>query len=153
MNHAVEPVRTPGTRVEGVVSRIEGSIAVVDVATQKGCGRCDEPGGCGGGLAAGGPACSRSYQLPNKLGVKPGDAVILTVPSGTLLRAAAWAYGLPLVLGLLGAFLGAATQPGDGAAVVGGLAGMVLGFILLRLLARGQASASAISMEVKPPAA
>lgn len=140
-----------GSRVEGVVSRVEDGMAVVDVAVQKGCGRCDEPGGCGGGLAVGGPACSRSYRLADDLGVRVGDEVVLTVPSGGILRAAGWAYGMPLVLGLAGAFVGAALGEGEGFAIGGGAAGLVLGFILLRRLSRARTAAADISMEFKSP--
>jgi sigma-E factor negative regulatory protein RseC len=140
-----------GSRVEGVVSQIEDGMAVVDVAVQKGCGRCDEPGGCGGGLAVGGPACSRSYRLADDLGVHVGDEVVLTVPSGGILRAAGWAYGMPLILGLASAFIGAAIGEEEGFAIAGGAAGLVLGFILLRSLSRAHPAAANISMEFKSP--
>ena len=140
-----------GSRVDGVVSRVDHGVVTVDVAVQKGCGRCDEPGGCGGGLAVGGPACSRSYQLTDALGVRAGDEVILTVPAGGVLRAAGWAYGMPLLLGLVGA-VAAASLAGDDdrLAVAGGLGGLILGFVALRLF-RGRLAAPSIAMEFKHP--
>ena len=136
------------TQVHGVVNRVEHGMAIIDVAVPKGCGRCDEPGGCGGGLAVGGAACSRSYQMPDAVGVAAGDEVVLTVPAGGVLRAAAWAYGIPLLLGLAGAMGGAAAAADERLSIGGGLAGLILGFVLLGLQRR-RAAPPMISMALK----
>jgi len=120
------------SRVQGTVSRLEGDMAIVEVVRSSGCGRCHEPGGCGGGTVATAAACPRSYTLPNAIGAKPGDKVWLAVAEGSVLRAALWAYGLPGGLMLAGAALATMISASDLAAFGGALAGLAIGYLLLR---------------------
>lgn len=81
-----------------IVRRVEGDTALVE-ATDTGCGRCHEPGGCGG-LHAGKILCAspRLYRSANPIGARAGDVVHVAVTEGTVRRAANLAYGIPLVL-------------------------------------------------------
>jgi len=89
------------------VSRVENGQAIVEIVRSVGCGRCHEPGGCGGvDISAG---CRNSYVLPNTIDARPGDQVLVVVAEGSVLRAVALAYGLPgagLVAGTVLANLG-----------------------------------------------
>lgn len=102
-------------RVNGVVLRVEGRFAWVDVTVSQGCGRCNEPGGCGGvNIARPFGASSQAVRVSNEIGVQPGEQVGVLIDDGVPLRAALVAYAFP-VLGLLaGAALGAAVaSPGS----------------------------------------
>lgn len=127
------------SRVQGTVSRLEGDMAIVEVIRSSGCGRCHEPGGCGGETLATGAACPRSYSLPNQISAKPGDKVWLAVAEGSVLKAALWAYGLPGGLMLLGALLATMFFTSDLSAFGGALVGLAAGYLLLRLTGAGQA--------------
>ena len=93
-----------------------------------GCGRCHEPGGCGGSLVdarrAGSPVALR---VVNTLGVIPGDRVIVEMSPGSILKTAALTYGCTTLLVILGAIFGAHFWGGDSAAVMGALLGLVVG--------------------------
>ncbi|MDO6388261.1 MULTISPECIES: SoxR reducing system RseC family protein [unclassified Uliginosibacterium] len=117
-------------QAEGVVVRCEERDAVVQVQRSSGCGRCHEPGGCGGAEAA---RCSE-YRVGNPLGAQPGQRVLIEVPEGSALRAAGLGYGLPLAGVLGGAFVGMLLLGGDVGSALGGLVGLALGFGLARCL-------------------
>lgn len=135
-----------GNVVRGTVSRVEGDMAVVDVVRSSGCGRCHEPGGCGGTNLATGAACVSNYRLANTIGAKPGEEVLVAVPPGSILKAVAWAYGVPGGLMLVGAGMSTAVIGSDMAALAGAAAGLATGFVLLRLARRkaGQPSGQAL---------
>ena len=125
------------TRMQGTVRRIQDGLAEVEVIRSSGCGRCHEPGGCGGGTLATGQACPKHYWLPNTIDARPGDKVWLTVQDGSVLRAALWAYGLPGGLMVAGAVLVSLLQGSDLMAFVGALAGLAVGFVGLRFRSGG----------------
>lgn len=138
------------TEVEAVVSRLEGdNVMVVDVTPERGCGRCDEPGGCGGGLAVAKP-CVRTYRFQNDIGAAVGDAVLLGLPEGAVLGAAAWAYLMPGILAIVGALLAIQIAAGDISAIVGAVVGLLLGILALRLMsARGLSRNKVFSVRLK----
>lgn len=120
------------SQVPGVVSELAGDDAIVEIASTSGCGRCHEPGGCGGGLLTGEYACKRRYRVPNPQGVQPGDQVVVSIPEGRVLSAALWIYGLPMLLGLVAAAGAAVLWQRDGFTMVASTLGFVLGFVLLK---------------------
>mgnify|MGYP003431489020 CR=1 FL=1 len=76
-------------RVNGVVLRVEGRFAWVDVTVSQGCGRCNEPGGCGGvNIARPFGASSQAVRVSNEIGVQPGEQVGVLIDDGVPLRAA-----------------------------------------------------------------
>jgi sigma-E factor negative regulatory protein RseC len=119
----------------GVVRELDGEIALVEVS-QAGCGRCNEPGGCGG-LHPGKILCSskpRFFRASNPLGAQPGEAVEIAVNEGAIGAAATHAYVWPLLLLLLGGGLtdlAVGRLFGEWAAMVGALGGLAAGWILL----------------------
>jgi sigma-E factor negative regulatory protein RseC len=117
--------------MDAVVSTLEGDLAVLDVKPMTGCGRCLEPGGCGGGLSIG-STCVRQYRVVNGIGAKPGDRVVVRIADGVILRAAWQAYGVPGLLAILGAALGYGLAGGEGAAVIGAACGLAVGIVALR---------------------
>jgi len=119
-----------------VVTRLEGPDAVVEVLRAgAGCGRCHEAGGCGGSSVIGQmfrPSC-RIFRLPNSIGARPGDHVLVRMGEGQVLRVALAVYLLPVVLLVAGAFAAMAlsANPGDGVALVGGGSGLASGIALV----------------------
>ncbi len=92
-------------QAEGVVIRVEPGYALVQLRRQGGCGRCSEPGGCG--IDDDSARACTEYRLENACAAQPGQRVAVVLPEGQTLRAAALAYGLPLLSMLIVASLGA----------------------------------------------
>ncbi len=123
-------------RAQGVVSRVEGGYAWVDVSVSGGCGRCHEAGGCGGvNLARPFGLTRRELRLLNDIDALPGDPVGVVVEDGVPLRAALLTYGGPILGVLAGAALGTALASGANAdllAVLGAGAGGVAMYLFGR---------------------
>lgn len=118
--------------------RLVAGDAHVKVRREAGCGRCNEPGGCGG-IDRENAAC-QEYLVSNPVGARPGDRVLIEVPEGAALHAAAHAYLFPLAGLLAGALSASAMWPGDLSSAFGGLAGLVLALFYLRKRSSRQAS-------------
>jgi sigma-E factor negative regulatory protein RseC len=107
------------------------------VVTEKGdaCSNCESAQFCHS-LAD----CSRlETRVLNQAGAGVGDTVQISLSSRTVLKSAAILYILPTVSFLLGAVGGAGLHKqlgiGDtGAAIIFGFAGLILGFIIARLI-------------------
>ncbi|MDR2614696.1 MAG: SoxR reducing system RseC family protein [Candidatus Accumulibacter sp.] len=109
--------------VKGTVSALDGDHAFVRVLNE-GCGRCHEPGGCGGAhLARAFCASPRVYRVKNPLGARPGEEVAVVIRDRTLLRSAIAGYLLPLLGLFLGAALGLAFA-GETGSMAGAAAGL-----------------------------
>ncbi len=125
---------------EARVTGVAGEFAIVEVeGLPSACGKCGDKGGCGKPQA--GP---RRYAVRNTIGARVGDPVILSVPQGAVLKAAALSYLMPLVF-VIGGAAAASSLLGDGMPAVGGAAlGLVVGLAVLRAMnarmARGAAS-------------
>lgn len=121
----------------GIVLRVDGAYVEVEVQpVSGGCGRCHEEGGCGSSLLNESlrPKHLNVYRLHNTLQAKVGDAVILHIAEGAVLRAALWAYLLPALLLIVGTALGHwLGQTGDErGSLSGAVAGLLLGALFLR---------------------
>ncbi len=147
-----------GNRIEtsGQVIGIESDVAVVEVGPRAtGCGRCHEPGGCGGGLLNLQEGTrARQFRLKNDIGARVGDQVLICAPDGSILISALLSYGLPLAMLIL--FSGLATWRfgSDGAALTGGLLGLAIGLLLLRIVSSKREPALALrfkSTDYSPP--
>lgn len=124
-------------QVKGVVSRVEAGYAWVDVSVEQGCGRCHEPGGCGGvNIARPFAASTQTVRVPSSIEVQPGEAVLLAVDEGVPLRAALATYALPVGGVLIGAAVGTAMASANASvdllAGIGALAGGVTAFLFGR---------------------
>lgn len=122
--------------IAAVVTAVENGYLEVESAS-KGCGRCHEPGGCGG-VSLGSMLCAkpRRLRVRNNLPgpVQVGDLVDVGVADGILGQAALVTYALPLAGLLLGALAGAGG--GDIGAILGGMAGLGMAWFLARRLRR-----------------
>ena len=113
--------------VRAVVREVRPQGALVEVQ-DKGCGRCHEQGGCGGQsltqMFCGG---QKRYWAESALPLAPGDRVNVAVPAGTLVLTANLAYGVPLTVTILSAFVGQALA-GELGAILGAGFGFVSAF-------------------------
>jgi len=137
--------------MRAIVVQVDGGDASVEPLDAGGCGHCNSEGGCGSGALTK-MFCSskpRQFRVRNAVRARVGDEVQVSVPDGVLLRGAVKMYVLPLILLLAGGIAGAGfagtTVSRDALAVAGAAIGLLLGFILARLLpGSGQAVASSI---------
>ncbi|MBL8488102.1 MAG: SoxR reducing system RseC family protein [Rhodocyclaceae bacterium] len=126
-----------------VIAIQDGHVVLRLTKPLTGCGRCEEAGGCGSGLA--GRNC-RTYRLPNTQDMAVGDRVNVSVADGTVLVASLFSYFLPAVLAIIGAAAGAAVG-GDGRAVAGCLGGLAAGFLLLRVHGTGRTGSPVLHVQ------
>lgn len=123
---------------DGVVVRVEGQFVWVRAAgAGNACGACARKEGCG--TAGMGTVLDKALGrpedlvcLPNTIQARVGDAVELRSADGLVLHAVWRAYGLPLLLALVGALLMQTLTGSEAVALVGMLAGLGGGFLLMR---------------------
>lgn len=125
-------------QVEGIVTRLEGERAFVQVARQSGCGRCHEAGGCKSGQRED-PQAQRcnEYALENVCDARLGNRVTVEVPEGATLRAVLFAYVLPVLAFVVFSGLGQLVFGSDFGAFVAGLAGLGLAVFVMRRYGSG----------------
>jgi sigma-E factor negative regulatory protein RseC len=113
------------------VVRAGAGIALVEAENRGTCGHCDTEGGCGKS-AMGKLFCSkpRTFEVIDNLGCRVGDEVSIGVQDGALLKGAVAVYMVPMFLLLAGSLFG--NMWGDGAAVLGGGVGLLIGFFWAR---------------------
>jgi sigma-E factor negative regulatory protein RseC len=121
----------------GRVIAVERDAVWVETLRRTGCGRCDEPGGCGNAAARLGERTGH-VKARNRArhALAVGDYVRVGVPANAVLQGTALLYLLPLVYLLAGALLGEILLAGDSGALAGAAAGIAASFVTLRLLAR-----------------
>jgi sigma-E factor negative regulatory protein RseC len=117
------------TESDAVVTRLDGDYAWVDL--QSGCTTCGESGGCGLSDGKG----KRPQRLPNGIGARVGDQVVLSVPDGAVLRAVLYCYLLPLAM-VLALAAGGMAIANESGAIFGALGGLVLGWSAMRTAGR-----------------
>lgn len=126
---------------DAIVVRIEGDHAWVRTSgAGHACGACARKEGCrtaGSGSALldgalGEAQTTRLLRLPNDIGARPGDAVVIRAADGAVMTAVWRAYGLPLLLGLGGATFALELSGSEALAIGGMLFGLGGGFALLR---------------------
>jgi sigma-E factor negative regulatory protein RseC len=103
---------------------------------ESGCGRCHEPGGCGG-IILGRFLCSvpRSFRVLNTGNSAIGTRVTVVVAAGSIRRGALLVYGLPL-LALLAGAIGGSILAGELGAMIGAACGLFCAWLLLRYAQR-----------------
>ncbi len=111
----------------------------LDIRRQSACGSCHASGGCGtAALAKVWGGKSTRVRAISELPLQAGDAVIVGLADGVLLRGALLAYLLPVVLLLAGALLGESAFAGAGEepVILLGALGLGLGFLVVRIRSR-----------------
>ena len=135
-----------------IVIRLEGKEALVESTQGGGCGNCDSENGCGSGKLSQ-LFCSepRRFRVRNDGNAQVGALVQVTLPEGMLLRSALLMYMLPLAFLLGGAIVGARWDAGgDAYAAVGGLMGLIAGFVLVKGLSLRRSLTSIAQPVISP---
>ncbi|MBK8335554.1 MAG: SoxR reducing system RseC family protein [Sterolibacteriaceae bacterium] len=122
------------------IVRLDGALAIIAVeADNGGCGRCDEPGGCRSALLAQmfhQPNCE--FSVPNLIGARVGDRVLLRLPVGSLARLSLTIYLVPVFAVLVGAAVGVFcvgdVDARDTGAICGSLVGLAACWLAFRLV-------------------
>ncbi|MCP5254440.1 MAG: SoxR reducing system RseC family protein [Zoogloeaceae bacterium] len=119
-------------------------------AGRGGCGRCNEPGGCGGARLSElfGPN-RNEFEIENTIGALRGEEVVLCIAEDASLKAALVGYGLPVVCVIAGAAVGTALAGSgsqDAWALFGALAGVALAMFGGRRLRRREGWNSKLEM-------
>jgi sigma-E factor negative regulatory protein RseC len=127
-----------------VVTRVEPGAAWVEAREPSGCGTCGGNGCSTRQLAEMFRPKARGFRVEDPLGVKPGEMVWVGYPAGSVWHGALSAYGLPLVLVLLGGLLGQLGTGGDGGASLGAGLGLLLGLLGLVFFGRKYGSVPVI---------
>ena len=119
----------------GKITAVDGDYAIVRM-DETGCGRCHEPGGCGGDTM-GRIFCSvpRTFRVLNPEHSAVGERVTIVIAAGAVRRSAARAYGFPLLALFAGAF-GGSFLAGEAGAMAGAMAGLLCGWLALRYAGR-----------------
>lgn len=118
------------SEAQGTVTAVDGDYAIVQTE-EGGCGRCQEPGGCGS-VSVGRMFCSapRTWRVLNPRGAAVGEKVSISVATGAVGASALLIYVLPLVALIGGAVLGAALMA-DVGAIAGAAAGLLVAWRLV----------------------
>jgi sigma-E factor negative regulatory protein RseC len=135
------------TESEAIVTRVDGQHVWLDVARASSCGSCERAGSCGTDSRRE----TQRRRVPNTVGARVGDTVVLGVPDGAVLKAVLWSYLVPLVLTIVGAASGLALG-GEGGAVIGAVAGLAAGGFILGFAGRRleRARQPLLVMRLKP---
>ena len=130
---------------KGVVVEERGKLALVRAAESSSCAGCASAGICHGGGA------ERTVEAENIVGARRGDKVVMTLPSGALLRASFQVYILPVIGLLAGAGITqvvvgrlAGQEAAGMAAGIGGLVGAAMTVVLLRVAGGKRSARSAL---------
>jgi len=126
-----------------IVVSVDGRYAIVQPDESNGCGQCNGKG-CGATklsrLFCNKP---RQFQVKNPIEAAVGDAVIVSVAEGAILRGIGLVYLMPLVLLVIGGMVGSSwpqqIEQSDSYAAVGALCGLLAGFALAKWNAMSQA--------------
>lgn len=122
-----------------VVVETGDGYAWVETRRRSACGACSASDGCGtAALAKVWGERRMRVQAISSLLLRPGDAVIVGLAEGVLVRGSLLVYLLPLALLLAGALLGQAAFAGAGEepVILAGAVGLGLGFLAARVLSR-----------------
>ena len=121
----------------GTVIRVDGGDAWVETERRSSCSDCSAKVGCGHAIL--GKALGRRFNIvrvPSVGELKTGDCVVLGLREEALLRSSFAVYLVPLaglLAGVLGGSLLAAEAGGDLTALIGGVAGLLLGLSWVRV--------------------
>lgn len=110
----------------GTVIDLTDGKAVVQVEIGEHCARCAAHRPCsamGSGF--------RQIEVDNRLGAVVGDRVQVDCPPQSRIMSAALLFFFPIVLALVGYFIGYSIRPTEGSGIVGTFAGLILAFMLI----------------------
>ena len=133
----------------GQVVAVEDGADWVETVRVSGCQSCSANKGCGHAVMDRSQAGSRArIRALNSFTVSEGQAVVLGLPEGALMKGAIIVYLLPLALLFIGALLGDALAGVGHGSVIGGLLGLGLGFVCNRWYSQAHAQDADLQPQV-----
>lgn len=114
----------------GVVRAVEGDFAMVEVSRKSACEGCHAKidGECSACVSFGGK--SVTSKAANDVGAKVGDRVVIESASSTVLLYAAAVFLFPILLGIIGYFVGGIFD-GFAPPYIGAVLGFILAFVIV----------------------
>lgn len=151
LNTLHEPMNTAEEATASArVVAIAGGEAWLEPMQTGSCGSCASAALCGskgiGSLAS--RLEARRFAVRNVAGLCVGDTVEIAFGGQNLLKAAAIAYGIPLLSALATASLAQAQLGSDGWTMLGALAGMAGGFALMKIMAHRLEARGALNARI-----
>jgi sigma-E factor negative regulatory protein RseC len=146
------------TILEGTarVVAVEHGLAWLEPDQTTSCGGCKAAKVCG--VDAGSPRLvARRFSMPNAHDLHVGERVVVGIEEGTVLRASAILYGVPLLTLLAGGLVAQKVYGmGDLGSAAAAIAGLLAGLMVVRLLtrrssARGDHAPRFIRRDFGPP--
>jgi len=123
-------------QVKGRVFALEGRLATVEVSiSEGGCGRCHEPGGCGGANLSNALSSKLRYlTVENSLNFGIGDPVTVGIEEASVSEIATRVYALPLIGLIAGGAIGDSWLGAGGSApaIVGAVSGFLMAIAISR---------------------
>lgn len=117
----------------GRVVALEVGAVWIETLRQSACGSCAAQKGCGHSAIARMSEKPMHVRALTDSTLQLGDEVVIGIPEDILLKSSLIAYLMPLLLALFGALLAQTVNPADGWVVLGGVAGLAVGFVFVRL--------------------
>ena len=111
----------------GKVVGLNGNLAKVELGTSDHCTNCKMASFC---LVTG--SGKREIMAQDLVGVKIGDVVRVRISGGNQLSSILLVFGLPILFGIIGLFIGA--NYSDVASLISGAIGLGVGFGILKLV-------------------
>ena len=112
---------------------VSNQTATLEIERKTACGICGQTRGCGnsiwGKLFA---HQSTAFKAQNRINAKVGDSVIVGINEKALLKSAMLLYILPLATMLIGAILAKQFNVTELSAMLGAVAGLVLGLLWVK---------------------
>ncbi|MDE0926232.1 MAG: SoxR reducing system RseC family protein [Methylophilaceae bacterium] len=115
------------------------AVATIEVVRRTACGLCGKTRGCGN--AFWGKLFGHkdvSLKAENTINAKVGQSVIVGIEEKALLKSALLLYIAPLATMLFGAILASKVSPSDLSAMVGAVAGLLVGFFWVKAHVAGR---------------
>tara|TARA_B110000977_G_scaffold114242_1_gene147750 strand:+ start:494 stop:973 length:480 start_codon:yes stop_codon:yes gene_type:complete len=115
------------------------AVATIEVVRKTACGLCGKTRGCGN--AFWGKLFGHkdvSLKAENTINAKVGQSVIVGIEEKALLKSALLLYIAPLATMLFGAILASKVSPSDLSAMVGAVAGLLVGFFWVKAHVAGR---------------
>jgi len=119
----------------GTVIEADEHSALIETVRRSACEHCSSGDSCGTSVLAGVfRQRGNRVRVSNHLHLKPGDQAVLGIAESTLLRAALWAYMVPLIAMIAFAMFASAAGFSDGYVFIASIAGLFNGLYLARLV-------------------
>ena len=110
---------------KGFVKKIDDKYAYIEMMLNSSCTSCANKGIC---ATDDKPAL---LKIPNKYDLVAGDRIDIELTSGTKLTSGFLLFIFPILMMIVGYYVGYIVEPSDGAGMIGSLFGLTVGVLLL----------------------